>query len=527
MEKYKAGIFDLDGVITRTARLHQKAWRKLFEDYRMLRRQKGKPTFDPYQPEDYKNYIDGKPRHDGLRDFLESRDLKLPEGQPGDAIEDETIYGLGNYKNETFLRLIEEEGVDIYEDSVNRIRQWRDAGLKTAIISASKNCLRILQAAGLTELFDARVDGVVARARGLKGKPAPDVLLEAARELGASPGEAFVVEDALPGIRAARAGNFALVVGISRGADAEELRAEGADVVVGRLGQLSLEALREVNSSDLPNALEHKAALEKRLEERPPLLFLDFDGTMTPIVEDRHRAHIDPEVQNTLKAMVPHVRLIAVVSGRDLLDLRQRVDVGHRYYLGSHGFEMYGPGRMNKQQPEALKLLPQLEQAEKDAHNALDGVEGVDIERKRFAIAVHYRRAGKAGAQKAVETVRRIATHNPDLRCSGGKKVIEIRPDIEWDKGKALHWIIREVGLRESDFTPIYIGDDLTDEDAYREIRDSGISIQVGDHGEKTYAHYALRDVEEVRQFLVWLFEMAQKARAKERSEGVKEAKLK
>lgn len=515
MKKFEAGIFDLDGVITRTARLHQKAWRKLFEEYRNFLRRKGEPTFDPYQRADYAKYIDGRSRLDGLKAFLQSRDVELPKGSPDDQFEDETLYGLGNFKNETFRELLEEEGVDIYDDSVDRIRNWREEGLKTAIISASRNCAFILKNAGLEDLFDVRVDGLVAEKRGLPGKPNPAIMLEAAKELGVDPSKAFVVEDALPGVAAAKKGGFGLVVGIARNAGEEELRESGADIVVGRLGQLDLESGEEVMPEELPHAIEEKVRIHEVLEERPPVLFLDFDGTLAPIVENRDEASIDPQIRHTLENMAPHFRLTAVVSGRDLLDVKNRVNLDHLYYLGSHGFEMCGPGEFSEQQPEAVTMLPQLEEAEKEAREQLKGFEGTDVERKRFAIALHYRQAGEEGEKAVLETVKKIANSSSDLKRSSGKKVAEIRPDIEWDKGKAISWLMNEVGVQKSEFTPIYIGDDITDEDAYREIRDTGIGIQVGQHGERTAARYFLRDVQEVRQFLQWMLDLEIKRQQK------------
>jgi len=516
MKKFEAGIFDLDGVITRTARLHQKAWRKLFEEYRNYLRRKGNPTFDPYHRADYAKYIDGRSRLDGLKIFLESRDIELPEGSPDDRLEDETLYGLGNFKNDTFRKLLEEEGVDIYEDSVDRIRSWREEGLKTAIISASKNCAFILKHAGLESLFDTRIDGLVAEERGLPGKPDPAIMLEAAKELGVDPARAFVVEDALPGVAAGSKGGFGLVVGVARNAGEEELRENGADIVVGRLGQLDLDSKKEVMPEELPHALEEKGKIYQVLKDRPPLLFLDFDGTLAPIVEDRNEASIDPQIRHTLEKMIPHFRMIAVVSGRDLLDVKNRVNLDHLYYLGSHGFEMCGPGEFSEQQPEAVNMLPQLEEAEKEAREQLKAYEGADVERKRFAIALHYRQASEEGEKAVKETVRKIANNSSDLKRSSGKKVAEIRPDIEWDKGKAISWLMNEVGIKKSEFTPIYIGDDITDEDAYREIRDSGIGIQVGQHGEPTSAQYFLRDVQEVRQLLQWILDLEIERQQKE-----------
>jgi alpha,alpha-trehalase len=508
MKKFEAGIFDLDGVITRTTGLHQKAWRALFEEYRRFLLRNGKAAFAPYQDADYAAYIDGRSRLDGLKAFLQSRDLQLPTGDPGDRLEDETLYGLGNFKNEAFRQRLRSEGVDLYPDAVDRIRAWRAKGLKTAVISASKNCALILERTGLEDLFDTRIDGQIAEERGLPGKPDPAIMLEAARELGVRPPKAFVVEDALPGVAAAAEGGFGLVVGLVRNAAAEELREHGADIVLSRLGQLNPESAVDIMPEELPNALDHREEIRHILEKRRPLLFLDFDGTLAPIVNDHKKAGIDPQIRQTLEKMTPHFMLVAIVSGRDLLDVKNRVGIDHLYYLGSHGFEASGPGNFSERQPEAIGLLPQLQEAEKEARERLKDYEGTDVERKGFAIALHYRQAGEDGEKAVRETVRKITERRPGLKMSSGKMVVEIRPDIEWDKGKAISWLMDKTKVKKAERTPIYIGDDLTDEDAYREIRDTGIGIQVGRHGEPTAARYFLRDVPEVRKFLQWILEM-------------------
>lgn len=235
----KACLFDLDGVITKTAVIHSAAWKQMFDEFlRERSEQTGEqqPPFD--ESSDYGQYVDGKPRSDGVRSFLSSRGIELPDGDPDDPPEAETVTGLGNSKNELVLRLIHEQGVDAYEGSVRYLEAAREAGLKIAVVSSSANCRDVLVAAGLEDFFEARVDGVVAAEQGLKGKPAPDTFLVAASELGVEASEAAVFEDALAGVQAGRAGSFAYVVGVDRVDHAEALREHGASVVVEDLAEL-------------------------------------------------------------------------------------------------------------------------------------------------------------------------------------------------------------------------------------------------------------------------------------------------
>jgi alpha,alpha-trehalase len=237
--QWDAVLFDLDGVLTQTAKVHSAAWQQMFDEYLERRAARMSETFVPFDPvEDYKKHIDGKPRYDGVRDFLASRGIVIDEGAPTDAPDRESICGLGNRKNDLVVDLIENQGVETYESSVRWVRDLREAGMKTAVVSASKNCQTVLDAAGIADLFDYRVDGVVATERNLAGKPAPDPFLEAARGLGVTPERSVVVEDAIAGVASGRAGGFGLVIGVDRKDDAESLRAAGADVVVRDLGEI-------------------------------------------------------------------------------------------------------------------------------------------------------------------------------------------------------------------------------------------------------------------------------------------------
>jgi beta-phosphoglucomutase family hydrolase len=232
----RACLFDLDGVLTQTAKVHAAAWKAMFDDYLKSRPGEAFVPFDPVH--DYAEYVDGKPRYDGVRSFLASRGLHLPDGEPTDSPDAESVCGLGNRKNEIVRRMIREQGVEPYEGSVRFVHAARDAGLQRAVVSSSANCRDVLVAAGIDDLFDFRVDGDLAGREHLKGKPAPDTFLYAARALDVSADEAAVFEDALAGVAAGRAGAFGFVVGVDRVGQADALREHGADIVVEDLAEL-------------------------------------------------------------------------------------------------------------------------------------------------------------------------------------------------------------------------------------------------------------------------------------------------
>src|SRR5262245_8908423 len=238
-DRFDAVLFDMDGVLTSTAKIHSSCWKTTFDDFLRHRAEERKEPFQPFDvPADYKRYVDGKLRYDGVRSFLASRDIALAEGTPEDPPTADTVCGLGNRKDELVKAAIAEGQVEPYPGSVALVRRLREQGIRTAVVSASNNCEQVLTAAGIADLFEVRVDGVVASQLGLPGKPAPDTFLEAARMLGVSPARAVVVEDAIAGVRAGRAGGFGLIVGVDREGSSDALRTEGADVVVTDLAEL-------------------------------------------------------------------------------------------------------------------------------------------------------------------------------------------------------------------------------------------------------------------------------------------------
>jgi beta-phosphoglucomutase family hydrolase len=238
-EEYDAVLFDLDGVITDTASLHAACWKKMFDEYLQERATRTGEAFRPFDlAADYRLYVDGEPRFDGVRHFLASRGIQLPEGSPDDPPQLETVCGLGNRKNDLVNQIIENEGVKPYEGSVRLIHQLRDRGFKIAVVTSSQNCTTVLKAARLDGVFDAQVDGNTILTEHLAGKPAPDTFLLGAKVLGAEPRRTVVIEDAISGVEAGFNGKFGLVIGVARKGNAEELKQHGADVVVDDLSEL-------------------------------------------------------------------------------------------------------------------------------------------------------------------------------------------------------------------------------------------------------------------------------------------------
>jgi beta-phosphoglucomutase family hydrolase len=238
-DRYDAVLLDLDGVITDTADLHAACWKQMFDEYLQKRATERGEAFRPFDlATDYRLYVDGKPRFDGVRDFLTSRGIHLPEGSPDGPPQAETVGGLGNRKNDLVNKAIQEIGVEPYEGSVKLIHQLRHRGFKIAVVTSSQNCEAVLTAARLNAFFDERVDGNLIHAQQLAGKPAPDTFLIAAKLLGVEPARAVVIEDAISGVQAGANGNFGLVIGIARKGNADELQHHGAHLVVNDLNEL-------------------------------------------------------------------------------------------------------------------------------------------------------------------------------------------------------------------------------------------------------------------------------------------------
>jgi len=498
--EYDAVIFDMDGVVTQTARIHAAAWKALFDEY--LEKREGK-EFRPFDPDsDYTRFVDGRPRYDGVHSFLASRDIDLPYGSPEDSSDTETICGLGNRKNEYFQKYLKKDGVEVYHAATDLIRRLKDVGIRTAVVSSSKNCVPVLQAAGILDLFDAKIDGVDSENRHLSGKPAPDIFLEAASELEVDPGRVVVVEDAIAGVQAGKHGGFGCVIGVNRGSRWKALKENKADVVVTDLSQINI--IRDdsgTSTHDLSSALDAEDEISRQLSEDSTALFLDYDGTLTPIVSRPEDAVLSDAMRHVLKDLSERF-LVAVISGRDLTDVKQKVGIDTIFYAGSHGFDIAGPKGRHIEAQQGTSFLPVLDETQKDLEERLENISGAMVERKKFSVAVHYRNVAEERASDVSQIVDRVHARHPRLRKSSGKKVYELQPDINWNKGKALLWLLGKLGLDRPDVISLYIGDDVTDEDAFKALADRGIGIVVQEAPRPTAAQYRLKDPDEVYRFL-------------------------
>lgn len=502
-EPFEAAVFDMDGVVTRTARLHQLAWKELFDDFLAKRTDSAEEERRPFTGEDYRIYVDGKPRYAGIRALLASRRIEIPEGTLADSPSTETVRGLGLRKNQRFRELVAERGVEVDAEAVRLVRELRTSGVRVGVATSSENGSLILERAGLTGMFDARVDGLVSRDLGLRGKPDPDIFIECARQLGvSSPARALVIEDAESGVAAGLAGGFGLVIGVDRGDNWLRLRESGADWIVRRMDELTADLVRSywaARPDARPNVLREWERVAQMLRGRRLAIFLDYDGTLTPIVDRPDLAVLAPAMRETLGKIAARWPT-QIVSGRGLSDIQALVGIGTLWYAGSHGYDIAGPPGTGRDRQIAPELEPEVHAAAEHLREATRGMAGVLVEDKSFSIAVHYRLADETRIPEIERIVDRVVASHPALKKGFGKKVFQLRPARDWDKGQALLWLLEATG--QHDAFPIYIGDDTTDEDAFAVLVERGLGVLVADVPRPTAAHYSLQEPNEVRLFL-------------------------
>ena len=381
-------------------------------------------------------------------------------------------------------------GTPLFGATVDLARKCRGIGVAAAAYSSSPQCRQALKFARIDDLFGVCVDGI-AGARGTAENPDPAVLLEVIRRLGVRPQRCVVIENSTAGVAAARAGGFALVIGID-GTGAETLASHGADVVLADLADVAVRT-GDKRISQLPNALKSYGQLIGITSARESVLFLDYDGTLSPIVSDPGAARLVDGADEALE-LVSAVCPVAILSGRDLADVRGRVGIPGLWYAGSHGFELVGPDGTHHCNDAAAVFVPVLAGAAAELSQALAQIPGVRVEHKRFAVAVHYREVAPERVVEIVSVAHQLGSR-AGLRVTGGRMVVELRPDLDWDKGTTLAWIRDRIDPSGS-LLPIYIGDDLTDEDAFDAVKFDGIGIVVGhdeDGDRRTAAHFSLQ----------------------------------
>lgn len=475
---FSALVLDVDGVVTDTRKHHLRAWKKVFDEILSTR------GLSEFTPSDYERFVDGKPREDGIASFFNSRGISLEASE---------VRSIGDAKNEFYLGLLEEDPPKTYDDFLEAHTFWESQGLILIAVSSSKNARMILDRAGVASKFETIFDGTDALALKLRGKPAPDIFLQALKSNNLTPEDSALVEDSVAGISAGRSGNYKFVFGMSRqGQTASSvLYRSGADAVVS--------SLREVGI--LKNGLLNWTDFLARVGDREVALFVDFDGTLTDIVDDPKDAQLSESMRALLETCSKSFK-VSVISGRDRVDVKQRVGIESVFYSGCHGLEISGPGCFHFEVEEVSKLLPRLEEATLLLTSKFSHISGVLIERKRYSTALHYRMVTGVPEERVEREALEALRGFGELRIKLGKKVIEILPNVNWDKSLAVEKISEILAIDPRLTVPIYIGDDTTDEDVFVAYRRKGICMKVCDDEYLKNAHYALASPREVHRFL-------------------------
>ncbi|MBL7071534.1 MAG: trehalose-phosphatase [Candidatus Omnitrophica bacterium] len=522
---FRSVIFDLDGVVTRTASVHGKAWKTVFDDYMKMREKRDAEPFREFTHEsDYLPYVDGKPRYQGVKSFLESRNIHIPFGDASDPAGKETVCGVGNKKNDHFREILKRDGAEVFSSTIDLIKQLKEVGVKVGVASSSKNCKIILESVGHGNLFETRIDGVVSAELGLHGKPEGDIFVVAAEKLGTEPRESIVVEDATSGVQAGRNGGFGLVLGVARENNESDLLEHGADVVVRDISEINIEwiekwfrrkpkplpgeqADRETGFEPDPekdglkfkiNPAYLRSGKDLISDKRKFVFFLDYDGTLTPIVSRPDLAVISKEMKSTVEKLSGK-HMVAIVSGRMREDVEGLAEIKDIFYAGSHGFDILGPG-FSMIHPKAKEAISVVAEVIEKLSKKLSNIEGLIIEKKKFSVAVHYRLVDEAKHLPQIKAfVENIAKEYGSLCLMKGKKVFELLPNISWDKGQAIRWIMKALKLSWKESSCVYIGDDVTDEYAFRSMRTRGTGILVSKDLRPSAADFWLSSPDEVR----------------------------
>jgi len=397
------------------------------------------------------------------------------------------------------------------ELSREHLTHWKNSYTRIAVIHPDKES---------AEKISGKLDGVVEfeltaeRSPGPKGTYPKDLLDTVIKKLRV-PAEGVILVSEDPWFMSSgRTMGLAMVIGIREKTPGKrKLYDQGANLVLERLEDISVYRGEDAPFSFiqlLPNVFTDLNKFETPFHDKEPVFFLDYDGTLTPIVKDPSRAFL-PENTRDLLEELARLYTVAVVSGRDMDDIKHFIKLDQIIYAGSHGFRISGPRGLYMEHEAARALLSRLDQFEKHLRNTLEKkINGVEVERKHFAIAVHYRNAPPASLDLIRKETDQLLINNKEFRTGTGKKILEIKPSIKWHKGKAVEWIMDKLDLSDSEkYVPVYVGDDVTDEDAFRTISDDGIGILAGTHSLPSAAHYQLKNVDQVKKFLHYMVHSA------------------
>lgn len=394
-----------------------------------------------------------------------------------------------------------------FSSTISLLKELKACGKKTAIVSTGKARSEFLEATGVAGIPDVIVDGCDESHLKLSDKPEPDLLLKSAELLRVSPGKIAIFGNSQADVRAGRAGDFGVIIGVGQTTPPEILRAQGADLTVANLCELTIKTrngLLKRNVLALPSGLDYRQNIFRLITDKTVVVFLDYDGTLTPIVEHPELATLPEPTRETLKQLATRCT-VGIISGRDRANVHQLVNVDSLVYAGSHGFDISGPQHWNVQYEIGSPFLPVLDQAETLLREQLRSVKGILIERKKFSIAVHYRLVEPQDLDSIRAAVDAVVFQHPNIRKTEGKKVYDLQPRIDWNKGKALLWLLQALNISCDQVAAFYLGDDLTDEDAFEVLQKEGIGIVVEDHPRFTHATYRLNNPHEVNQFLTHL----------------------
>ncbi|WP_083395410.1 trehalose-phosphatase [Rhodococcus koreensis] len=487
LRHHGAVVFDLD-VVVDTEAARTAACADVLDAFLSRRAGEGGVDRGPFRDRDYHRFFEGRTTAAGITDFLTSRGVSLSRGVRGAAADEHTVAGLCARVRQHFRARIARDGVPCVESTVALVRRLRGLGVGTAVFSAGGDVKDVLAAVGIDDLFPIGVDEAAPR--------------NAAAQLGAPLASAVVVTACEDSVADASRAGFALVVAVGRSERTDVLRSRGADVVVGNLSEVELRAC-DRRLSEIPDAMTSRHELTALLRVRRPAIFLDFDGTLADIVPDPAAAALVDGAAAALSRLAAECP-VAVISGRDLADVRERVGMSGIWYAGSHGFELAGPAGQRYENPGALAAVPVLDRVAPVLVERLQHIPGVLVERKRFTVAVHYRNVPAEHVDEVAAAVYDVGGREEALRVTGGRKVIELRPDVEWDKGRALQWILEHV-VDAGSTLPIYIGDDLTDEDAFDAVSAEGVGIVVRCReaaDRRSAAQFAVNAPTQVRELL-------------------------